>query len=100
VVGFNCGFGRALRSKMSASVSDGEWTEGWEVTHTRSFWVMPFSIFWSHWGVLPFSVANWTSKPAFLNAAYGTAVSADRLALSMSDDEVLRTGTCWVVPIV
>jgi hypothetical protein len=36
---------------------------------------MPFSIFLSHSGALPFSVANWTSKPAFLNAVYGTAVS-------------------------
>jgi hypothetical protein len=42
---------------------------------TRSFCVTPRSIFLSHSGALPFSVANWTLNPACLKAAYGTAVS-------------------------
>lgn len=37
--------------------------------------MVPRSIFSSHSGVLPASVAKVTSKPASLKAAYGTAVS-------------------------
>ena len=48
----------------------------WNGQLTRSFWVMPLSIFESHAGDWPFSVAKWVSKPALLNAVYGTAVSA------------------------
>lgn len=59
--------------------------------HTRSFWVRPCHIFLSHSGVFPFSVANWTSKPAFLNAAYGTAVSVDVLALVAGAEGAQRT---------
>ncbi len=42
---------------------------------TKSFPVSPSIIFLSHTGGCPSSVANFTSKPAFLKAAYGTAVS-------------------------
>lgn len=46
-----------------------------KLTRTRIFWLRPERSFWSHWGVLPVSVAKWTSKPAFLKAVYGTDVS-------------------------
>ena len=45
---------------------------------TSSFCVRPSSIFLSHTGRAPVSVANEISKPASLNAVNGIAVSKGR----------------------
>jgi len=62
---------------------------------------MPRSIFLSHSGAFPFSVANWTSNPAFLNATYGTAVSIDGKYLELCELEGrCEVITCWIVSII
>ena len=47
---------------------------------TKSFCVRPRSMRSSHSGDLPFSVAKYTSNPAFWNSEYGTAVSEERVS--------------------
>lgn len=72
IVGLNGCAGCAL---VGVDVVSVRIQDGCEEVPTKSFRVMPRSIFLSHSGVLPFSVAKWTSKPAFLKAMYGMLVS-------------------------
>jgi len=55
-----------------------------ELRRTRSFCVIPFNILLSHSGAFPFSVANWTLNPAFMNAVNGIAVSTYHILVSFS----------------